>query len=231
MRKVTSLLLAASCAVALAAAAAAQPPGAKPADAPARGTLKDYSNSPLVTQMMAFDKNKDGKLTKDEVTDPRLHRLFDRADANKDGVVTREELVALAAQMYAEAAQGGGRGGPGGPGGRGPGGPGGPGGRFPGGPGGPGGGPGGPGGRGPGGFGGAPQPGQILPPFVLEQLNLTAEQKKQLEELQKEVDGRLGKILTAEQKKQLQEMRPGQGRGGPPGEGGRPGRPGGERPE
>ena len=51
---------------------------------------------------MAFDKNKDGKLTKDEITDPRLHRLFDRADADKDGVVTREELIALAAQLQAE---------------------------------------------------------------------------------------------------------------------------------
>jgi Spy/CpxP family protein refolding chaperone len=57
-------------------------------------------------------------------------------------------------------------------------------------------------------------------------LNLTAEQKKQLEELQKEVDGRLAKILTEEQRKQLQEMRPGpggRGPGRPPGgEGGRP---------
>src|SRR5438477_12833034 len=134
MRKVTSLFLAAGCAVALAAVAAAQPP----ADAPAKGATKDYSNSPLVTRMMAFDKNKDGKLTKDEVTDPRLHRLFDRADANKDGVVTREELMALAAQLEAEASREGARGGPGGFGGRGPG----------------------------GGFGGPPQPGQVLPPFL-----------------------------------------------------------------
>ena len=28
---------------------------------------------------MQFDENKDGKLTKDEVTDQRLQRLFDRA--------------------------------------------------------------------------------------------------------------------------------------------------------
>ena len=55
--------------------------------------------------MMTFDKNKDGKLTKDEVTDVRLHRLFDRADANKDGVVTKEELMALAAKLDAEYGQ------------------------------------------------------------------------------------------------------------------------------
>jgi Spy/CpxP family protein refolding chaperone len=47
-------------------------------------------------------------------------------------------------------------------------------------------------------------------------LNLTAEQRKQLDELQKDVDTKLGKILTAEQKKQLEEMRPGIGPGGPP---------------
>src|SRR5262249_61482423 len=37
-------------------------------------------------------------------------------------------------------------------------------------------------------------------------LKLTAEQKKQVEELQKEVDAKLAKILTAEQKKTLQQM-------------------------
>src|SRR5262249_53877345 len=59
------------------------------------------------------------------------------------------------------------------------------------------------GGRGgPGGFGGPPQPGQILPSFLQERLNLTADQKKQVEELQKDVDGKLGKVLSDEQKKQ-----------------------------
>ena len=37
----------------------------------------------LVARMMEFDKDKDGKLTKDEVTDERLIRLFDRADAEQ----------------------------------------------------------------------------------------------------------------------------------------------------
>src|SRR4051794_5756428 len=49
----------------------------------------------LLTRMMTFDKNGDGQLTKDEVTDARLSRLFERADANQDGVVTKEELTAL----------------------------------------------------------------------------------------------------------------------------------------
>jgi Spy/CpxP family protein refolding chaperone len=84
------------------------------------------------------------------------------------------------------------------------------------------GGPGGPGGF--GGFGGPPQPGQILAPAVQDRLKLTDEQKKKLEELQKDVDGKLGKILTDDQKKQLKDMQDVFGRGGP---GGRPGRPGG----
>ena len=44
------------------------------------------------------DGAKDGKLTKTELTDTRLHGLFDRADTNKDGMVTREELEALFAR-------------------------------------------------------------------------------------------------------------------------------------
>ncbi len=72
----------------------------------------------------------------------------------------------------------------------------------------------GPPGGGPGGFGGPPQPGQILPPPLQDALRLTAEQRKQLEELQKDVDTRLAKLLTEDQKKQLKAMREGFGRGG-----------------
>jgi outer membrane protein assembly factor BamB len=86
--------------------------------------------------------------------------------------------------------------GPGGPGGFGPGG-------F-----GPGGGPGGP-----GRFGGLPRPGTVLSPFLQDMLKLTAEQKMQQEALQKEVDDKLGAILTAEQKKQLKELQGARGPG------------------
>ncbi|HVA48084.1 MAG TPA: hypothetical protein VNH11_17070 [Pirellulales bacterium] len=48
-----------------------------------------------VAKMMAFDADQDGKLSKPEVTDPRLGPLFDRADADKDGSVTKDELTAL----------------------------------------------------------------------------------------------------------------------------------------
>ncbi len=61
-------------------------------------------------------------------------------------------------------------------------------------------------------------PGQILPPFLQEQLKLTDDQKKQLDALQKDLDAKLDKLLTDDQKKMLKEMRE---RG--------PGRPGGDR--
>jgi enterochelin esterase-like enzyme len=75
-----------------------------------------------------------------------------------------------------------------------------------------------------GAFPGFPPPGQILPGFFQDSLKLTAEQKKQVEELQKDVDGKLDQILTADQRKQLQQARqrgpgafgrPGFGGGGP----------------
>ena len=148
--------------------------------------------------MMAFDKNKDGVLTKDEITDERLMKLFERADKNNDGKVTREELEAL---VKAEAPMGGGRG-----------------------PGGPGGGPGGPGGR-----RGPPMPGQIMPDFLAEQIKLSDDQKKKFTDLQKELDGKIEKILTDEQKKMMKEMKE-RGPGGPGGPGGGPGGPGGRGP-
>ncbi len=179
MRKLTALLLAGGCLIA-ASVTLAQNTGI--ADA-------------LVTRMMAYDKDGDGKLTKSEVTDERLQRLFVRADADKDGTVTKAELTALATKDAASFGGPGGFGPPGGPGGFGP----------PGGPGGP--------------MMGPPRPGEILPSFVRRALDLTAEQKAQLDELQKDVDTRLAKILTDSQKKTLTQMRR-RGPGGPGGPGG-----------
>jgi len=179
MRKLGILLLAFACVALLLSWADAQPPGGKKA-------AKDFGDSPIVTKMMAYNTTKDGKLTKAQLTDQRLHRLFDLADTNKDGVVTREELTALAAKLDEEFPQGGGFGGPGGD--KGPKGKGG----F---------------GKGKGGFGKGPsQPGQVLPPFVQEMLQLTADQKQQIDALQRDVDTRLGKILTDAQKQQLKEL-------------------------
>jgi hypothetical protein len=149
--------------------------------------------------MLTFDKNKDGKLTKEELTEKRLHGLFERADADKDGTVTRGELTALAAREMVN--QRGGRGGFGPPGFGPPGGP----------------------------MMGMPRPGDVLPPMVRQRLRLSEEQKEQIDALQKEVDGKLAKILNSEQRQALQRMRerpgPPGGFGGPP-----PGGPGGPPP-
>jgi hypothetical protein len=59
-----------------------------------------------------------------------------------------------------------------------------------------------------------------LPGFLEQILNLSDTQRRQVADVQKEVDARLDKILTAEQKARLKEMRergPGGGRVGPGG--------------
>jgi hypothetical protein len=196
MRIRTGLLL--TCGLLLAVSfAVAQRPEGGPGAARNPAGADDF-----VARMMEFDKDHDGKLTRSEVTDERLHRLFDRADANKDGIVTKEELTALAIKEPTND-----RGGP--PGFGPPGGP-----------------PGfGPPGSGPGGrMMGPPRPGEILPLMLQNRLRLTADQKKELEDLQKEVDAKLEKILNVEQRTLLKEMRErGPGGFGLPGGGRRPG--------
>ena len=56
---------------------------------------------------------------------------------------------------------------------------------------------------GPGGPGGPPRPGEILPGFIQEQLQLTDTQRQQLNALQMQVDAQLAQILTAQQLQQL----------------------------
>lgn len=187
------------------AVAAAQPPGGRKDDAPKAPERAESSIAKrIIDSLMVFDKNKDGKVTKEEMTDRRLQRLFDRADANKDGIVTKEELTAEATRLAAELKNEGrpGRNAPAG--GR----------------------PRPPSGKRDSGAATAFRPGDILPAYLQDILKLTDTQKKQLAELQKETDTKLEKILTAEQKKQLNQMRelirnmsPG------PGDGKRPPRP------
>jgi hypothetical protein len=76
-----------------------------------------------------------------------------------------------------------------------------------------GGGPGG-GGQGGGGHGGPPRPGEILPSFVQDQLQLTDAQRQQLATLQAQVDAQLAQILTAQQVQQLAAGPPVGGPGG-----------------
>jgi Spy/CpxP family protein refolding chaperone len=86
--------------------------------------------------------------------------------------------------------------------------------------------------RPPGREGGPPGPGgpggfRLLPLPAMEQLNLTADQRKQLADLEAQVKAKLEKILTSEQLKQLSQMRPPPRQGGPGGMGGPGGGPGG----
>jgi len=88
--------------------------------------------------------------------------------------------------------------------------------------------PGGKGGFGQG-FGQRTQPGQIMSTFMQEQLKLNDDQKKQVAELQKEVDAKIEKLLTDEQKTQLKQIKEA-GAGGFGGRPGGPGAPGGNPP-
>ncbi len=155
-----------------------------------RGNQAAGDLNSFLSRLLAYDENQDNALSIDEVTDARLKPMLNRADNNQDGKVTRQELTAFYEKESSALGQS--RGGFGGP---------------------PGGGPGG----GPGGMGGPPMPGQVLPPFLQEVLQLSAEQRNELGELQKDVDARLAKILTEQQRRQLQQMRErAQGAGGPP---------------
>ena len=60
-----------------------------------RGEAPGMGGEAIITQLMAFDKNGDGKLSKAEVPQ-RLQGLLERADTNKDDVLDREELLKLA---------------------------------------------------------------------------------------------------------------------------------------
>lgn len=197
------------------------------AQQPPDGGKKDSGNvDTFVERMMEFNKKKDGKLTKEELTDPRLQRLFDRADTDKSGTLTRDELVAFYEKEVAAGGAGGGKGGPpeGGKGGKGDKGKGkgdktdkgdgdkkGP----------PDGGDdkkgppdGGKGGKGKGDKKGPPDSGKsgkvsllrMVPAGALSELDISAEQRQQLETIHKDAEDRMMKVLTADQRKMLAEM-------------------------
>lgn len=64
----------------------------KPAGEAAAAAAKQLQAYRLRVLMMQFDKNKDGRITKDEMSANPF--LFERMDANQDGVVTADELSA-----------------------------------------------------------------------------------------------------------------------------------------
>ncbi len=64
--------------------------------------------------------------------------------------------------------------------------------------------------------------GRVLPPHVVDELDLTADQRTKLEALEKDVKAKLEKILTADQIKRIDEIGPPPA-GGPGGKDGPPG--------
>src|SRR4051794_40741049 len=76
-----------------------EPPPRRGAGGPPPGPGQGPRGVPaddLVERVMAFDKNKDGKVTREELPE-RMHHLIEQGDTNKDGALDRDELRALAA--------------------------------------------------------------------------------------------------------------------------------------
>jgi hypothetical protein len=90
-RWLTSTLMAA---LVFAGAAVAQPER-KVGLPPLPGEPGRLGADDVVERIMAFDKNKDGKVTKDELAE-RMHNLITRGDANKDGALDKNEIKKLA---------------------------------------------------------------------------------------------------------------------------------------
>ena len=102
----------------------AQPPGGPRGGRNGPGV----STEDLIQRILRYDKNKDGKVTKDELPD-RMQHLLEMGDTNKDGALDKDEIKALAERLNKDTPRGpGGLGrqrgpGPGGPGFGPPGGP------------------------------------------------------------------------------------------------------------
>ncbi|MCA9121007.1 MAG: hypothetical protein H6822_31025 [Planctomycetaceae bacterium] len=104
--------------------------GPNPDGAPRdRGGQQPGNNDDMLSRVFSFDKNEDGKISKDELPE-RMHGMIRNGDTNGDEALDRDELRAIAARFRGgdggRGPDGGrpeGRGPEGGPEGRGPGGP------------------------------------------------------------------------------------------------------------
>ncbi|MEO5913947.1 MAG: hypothetical protein ABIS50_06915 [Luteolibacter sp.] len=93
-----------------------RPPGPPPG-APPGGEMSgpQQTKEEEIKEYLTLDKNGDGNLSKDEITD-RFQSLITRADSNGDGVISSEELAQMVSRRFAaKAKRGNERGGPGGP--------------------------------------------------------------------------------------------------------------------
>jgi hypothetical protein len=57
--------------------------------------LRTVSTDDLIARLMSFDKNGDGKITRDELPE-RMHALIEQGDLNGDGALDRDEIRRLA---------------------------------------------------------------------------------------------------------------------------------------
>jgi hypothetical protein len=73
------------------ATASAQPPSAPPPRQ--RGNRGLANVNALAARMMTLDTDGDGRISRKELTDERLHSLFERADTDDDGMLSREEIT------------------------------------------------------------------------------------------------------------------------------------------
>jgi hypothetical protein len=79
---------------------AAEPPGPKE-ELPKRiGPPPGLSVDEVVERIMSFDKNKKGKVTKEDLPE-RMHHLIALGDTNKDGALDRDEVRKLATSLAA----------------------------------------------------------------------------------------------------------------------------------
>jgi hypothetical protein len=123
MRSIKLLLMSAlMAALVFGGVGVAQRPDQKKEPSRGLGRPAPISVDDIVERIMAFDKNKDGKVTKDELPE-RMHHLIKLGDTNKDGALDKDEIKKLAAKLAAAPGGFGGRGevrvgfGPGPPGG------------------------------------------------------------------------------------------------------------------
>ena len=95
-----ALMLALTAALTLPSMAAAQPPDQR--QIPLRDLVRPtpISMDDIVERIMAFDRNKDGKITKDELPE-RMQFLIELGDTNNDGALDRDEIKKLVATRAA----------------------------------------------------------------------------------------------------------------------------------
>ena len=66
-----------------------------------RGGPERLNAESIVEHIMSFDKNKDGKISKDELPE-RMQDLMEKGDANQDGFLDKDEIKKLATEMAKE---------------------------------------------------------------------------------------------------------------------------------